>query len=211
MTGSRAIRFVAAVCAGAVALAARGKSSTTGTTTSGAFGEKKAPKIAAEVPAAIRSKGSITVASDASYPPMEYFAPDNKTIIGADVDLAHAVGAVLGINFNFQEVTFSAIEPGLQSGKYDLGISSFFDTKDREKTFDMVDYFHAGSAIGVPSSNKANYTSLSQLCGKTIAVEAGTTELDDATAQSKKCQQAGKPAITVRSFPDQQGAHLTVV
>lgn len=170
----------------------------------------KDDKIAGEVPKSISSKGTITVASDASYPPMEYFAPDNKTIIGADADIGTAIGDVLGLQFNFVNASFDGIIPGLKSGKYDIGMSSFFDTKEREAQVDMVDYFQAGSAIFVTSSDKNNYTSLDQFCGKALAAESGTTELDDAKAASQKCQSEGKPAINALSFNDQNGVNLAV-
>src|SRR5436190_23891295 len=47
----------------------------------------KDPKIAAEVPQAIKSKGTLTVASDAEYAPNEFIAPDGHTIVGMDADL----------------------------------------------------------------------------------------------------------------------------
>ena len=142
---------------------------------------------------------------------MEFFAPDNKTVIGADVDLIHAIGQVLGLNANVQNATFATIIPGLQSGKFDVGLSSFFDNTDRQKVVDMIDYFNAGASITVKSTDTATYTSLDQLCGKSISAELGTTELDDANAASKKCQSEGKPAIKTLSFQDQNGANLAVV
>ena len=53
-------------------------------------------------------------------------------------------------------------------------------------------------------------TSLNDLCGHTVAVEKGTTEETDARTQSEKCKKAGKPAVTVLSFPDQNGANLAL-
>ncbi len=180
-----------------------------GSSTKTASGKKDAT-IAAEVPASIRSKGSVTVASDASYAPMEFFAADNKTIDGADVDLGTAIGDVLGIKFNFVNATFDTIIPGLQSGKFDIGVSSFFDTKERQAKVDMVDYFQAGSAIFVATSTTQSYTSLDQLCGQAVAAESGTTQLDDIKAASKTCQSEGKAAIKALSFGDQNGVNLAV-
>jgi polar amino acid transport system substrate-binding protein len=178
---------------------------------SGISAPSKDDKIAAEVPKDMASKGTLTVASDASYPPMEFFAPDNKTIIGADVDIGTAIGDVLGLKFNFVNATFGGIITGLKAGKYDIGMSSFFDTKEREASVDMVDYFQAGSAIFVKSSDTNNYTSLDQFCGKAVAAESGTTELDDAKAASKTCQTEGKAPINALSFGDQNGVNLAVI
>ncbi len=182
-----------------------------GGTTVDTFGETKDDAIAKLLPSDVASKGSVTVASDASYAPMEFFATDNKTIQGADVDLGHAMGAVLGIDFNFVNAKFDGIIPGLSSGKYDVGMSAFTDNKEREQTVDMVTYFQAGASIFVKAGSGNSFTSLDQLCGKPVSIERGTTELDDATAASKDCTSAGKQAINALVFDDQNGANLAVI
>jgi polar amino acid transport system substrate-binding protein len=53
-------------------------------------------------------------------------------------------------------------------------------------------------------------TGLADLCGKTVAVEKGTTEEADATTQSGKCKASGKPAVNVLTFSDQNGANLAL-
>lgn len=164
------------------------------------------------VPAAIKAKGTLTVASDPSYAPNEFFASDGKTIIGMDADLAKALGSELGLSVTIQNVTFDSIIPGMAAGKYDLGMSSFTDTKQREQTVDFVTYFSAGSSLMVKAGNPENLatTDLS-LCGKTIAVEKGTTqEGTDIPADTAKCKAAGKPAVTALSFDDQNGANLAL-
>jgi len=171
---------------------------------------KKQPKIAKMVPAKIRSKGSLIVASDATYAPMEFIAKDGKTVIGVDADLAKALGTVMGLKLKVQNATFATIIPGISSGKYGVGMSSFTDTKARQKVVDFVTYFSAGTSFYVKASGGPNITGLSSLCGKTVSVETGTTEQSDATAQSKKCKNAGKPAVKVSAFNDQGAANLAV-
>lgn len=187
-------------------------SSTQSSTSTGGAGATHAldPKVAALVPKAIKAKGTLTVASDASYAPNEFFAPDGHTVIGMDIDLVKALGGVMGLKVSDQNVTFDAIIPDLASGKYDAGISSFTDTKVREKTVDFVDYFVAGTSFFTKASGGTSVSGLSGICGLTVAVEKGTTELDDAQAQSAKCTKAGKKPVTVISFPDQNGANLAL-
>jgi polar amino acid transport system substrate-binding protein len=127
-----------------------------------------------------------------------------------DPDLGHAIGTVLGLKFDFQNVTFNKILLGLKSGQYDLGMSSFTDEKSREQTVDFVDYFKAGTSFVVRSDSSLNLTSLDQICGMTVAVESGTTEQSDASAQSKKCTGAGKKAVSVLAYPTQTQANLTL-
>jgi polar amino acid transport system substrate-binding protein len=164
------------------------------------------------VPADVKAKGTLTVAADASYAPNEFFDTDGKTIIGMDPDLAKALGQELGLNVTLQNVTFDSILPGMAAGKYDLGMSSFTDNKQREQTVDFVTYFSAGSSLivktGNPEGLKPNDLSL---CGKTLAVEKGTVqESDDVPGDSKACTTAGKAAIKLLSFDDQNGANLAL-
>jgi polar amino acid transport system substrate-binding protein len=58
-----------------------------------------------------------------------------------------ALGAVMGLKVKVVNATFDSIIPGLAAGKYDLGASSFTDTKMREKQVDFVDYFTAGESF----------------------------------------------------------------
>jgi polar amino acid transport system substrate-binding protein len=166
--------------------------------------------IAAQVPAAIKSKGTITVAADASYAPNEFFAPDGKTVIGMDPDLLKALGAVMGLKVSVVNASFDSIIPGLAAGKFDVGASSFTDTKAREKTVDFVTYFTAGESFYTSSSSGISVNSIADICGYTIAVEKGTSEGADASAQGAKCTKAGKKAVTVQTYPDQNGANLAV-
>ena len=162
------------------------------------------------VPASIKSKGTLTVASDATYPPNEFIAPDGHTVIGMDADLMKALGDAMGLKIKMVNATFDSIIPGLAAGKYDVGASSFTDTKEREKTVDFVDYFIAGESFFTKASGGAAVSGIAGICGKTVAVEKGTTEESDAQAQSAKCKKAGKPTVNVLSFPDQNGANLAL-
>ena len=166
--------------------------------------------IAAEVPAPIKSKGALTVAADATYAPNEFIAPNGHTVEGMDADLAQALARVMGLKVKVVNATFDSIIPGLAAKKYDLGMSSFTDTKVRQKTVDFVTYFSAGTSFYVKAQGGPTINSLADLCGHKVAVEKGTTQADDATAQSKKCKAAGKPAVTVLVFPDQNGANLAI-
>jgi polar amino acid transport system substrate-binding protein len=162
------------------------------------------------VPASIKSKGTLTVAADASYAPDEFFASDGHTVIGMDADLAKALAAVMGMKASVQNAVFETIIPGLASGKYDLGASSFTDNKEREKTVDFVTYANVGESFFTKASGGTSIGSIADICGHTVAVEKGTTEQTDAETQSGKCKKAGKPAVTVLTFADQNGANLAL-
>src|SRR5262249_42182913 len=99
--------------------------STITSTTSATSGVTKDSTVAAMVPAKIMSKGTVTVATDATYAPNEFVGSNGKTLMGWDVALGQAVGKVMGVNWKFVNASFDTIIPGLQSGKYDVGMSSF--------------------------------------------------------------------------------------
>ena len=169
------------------------------------------PSVVAKVPAHYQQRGVLKVATDASYAPNEYFATDGTTIIGMDPDLAKAIAGVMGLRADIVNASFDSILPGLASGKYDLGISSFTDTAPRQKIVDFVTYFTAGTAFFEKTDGGPALSGISDLCGLKVSVEKGTTQAEDATAQSNKCTAAGKAPVSVQIFPDQAAANLAVV
>jgi polar amino acid transport system substrate-binding protein len=127
-----------------------------------------------------------------------------------DADLMKALGAVMGVKINIVNAPFASILAGLTAAKYDVGASSFTDTKAREQTVNFVDYFVAGESFFTKASGGVGISGISDICGHTVAVESGTTEAADATTQGKKCKAAGKAPVTVLVFPDQNGANLAL-
>ena len=170
-----------------------------------------ASSVVAKVPPKYHSKGALTVAEDASYAPNEFFAKDGRTIVGMDADLARALAGAMGLRADVVNASFDSILPGLASGKYDLGISSFTDTKQRERIVDFVTYFRAGTAFFEKSHGGPAVSGLASLCGLRVAVEKGTTQAVDAQDQSAKCTASGHKAVTVEIFPDQGSANLALV
>jgi polar amino acid transport system substrate-binding protein len=219
-TRHRSTRKAAAAAAASVALLAAacssGDSSSSSTTKAPSAPTTKIPAAqknaaaAALVPAEVASTGQLTFAMDASYPPDEFLAPGSSTIIGMDADLATAISQTLGLTSVQKNVTFDAIIPGLQANKYNVGLSSFTDTAAREQVVDFVNYFNAGEAFYVKSGAKKSFTSTASLCGHTVSVESGTVEEEESKKASTTCTKAGKGAVKVLSFSDQNGANLAV-
>jgi polar amino acid transport system substrate-binding protein len=204
---------LAALCLAAVVAACGGSKTSSTSSTSGTTSTPTPAANAGvekQVPAAVKSKGTLTVAADASYAPNEFIASDGHTVVGMDPDLMKALAAVMGLKVKVVNVPFASIIPGMQAGKYDVGASSFTDTKEREKTVDFVTYLNVGEAFLTKAGTGVHPKTLAELCGLSVSVEAGTTELSDATNQNKKCTGAGKPAIKLLTFPDQNGANLAL-
>ena len=168
----------------------------TGTTASGGeltatpdINVAKDDAIAGKAASAVSQSGTLSIASDATYPPMEFFGPsDNTTVIGADADISKALGQIMGLTAKVQNTPFDSILPGLTAGKYDLGISSFTDSLDRQKTNDFVTYAQAGTSFYAAADSDVSPATLDDLCDTSVAVEKGTTQQEDAEAQAEKCQ-----------------------
>jgi len=165
---------------------------------------------AALVPANIKSKGTLTIGSDASYAPSEFLAGDGKTIEGFDVDLFTAVAKKLDLKVNFQNANFDSIITGVQGNKYDVGVSSFTVNPDREKQATMISYFNAGTQWAAPAGN-ATKVDPQKPCGLTVAVQKGTVQQEvDLPPKEKACKAAGKP-INVLVYTGQDQATAAVV
>jgi polar amino acid transport system substrate-binding protein len=167
--------------------------------------------LAAKVPDAIKSDGKLVIGTDPTYAPNEFLDTDGKTVVGFDVDLFNAVAAKLGLQTEWQPSKFADIIPGIQSGKYEAGVSSFTINDERKEQVNMPSYFSAGTQWGTKTGNP-NGVQPDDACGKKVAVQTGTVqETEDLPKRQEACKSAGKPAITIDSYQDQGQATAAVV
>jgi polar amino acid transport system substrate-binding protein len=167
--------------------------------------------LADKVPAAVKSDGKILIGTDSSYAPNEFLDTDGKTVVGFDVDLFNAVAAKLGLTTEWQSAVFDAIIPGIQSGKYEAGVSSFTINDERKQQVNMVSYFNAGTQWGTKAGNPSGVQP-DDACGKKVAVQTGTVQdTDDLSKRQDACESAGKPAITIDRYQRQDQATAAVV
>lgn len=165
--------------------------------------------LAAMVPAAIKADGMISVGSDSTYAPSEFLDTNGKTIIGFDVDLFNAVAAKLGLKTSWTSADFGTLVAAVQSGKYEIGVSSFTITTDREAQSKMISYFSAGTQWAGPTGSTLDPNNA---CGLKVAVQKNTVQSDtDLPAKSKACTTAGKKAITIDPYQKQDDATAAVV
>jgi polar amino acid transport system substrate-binding protein len=164
--------------------------------------------LAAKVPDSIKSDGEILVGTDSTYAPSEFLAEDGKTIQGFDIDVFNAVAAKLGLKAKFVTAPFGQIIEGVKSQKYEIGVSSFTINPERKKQVNMVSYFSAGTQWGAKAGAGLNPD---DACGKHVAVQKDTVQVDDVTARSKKCTDAGKGKITIDQYASQADATAAVV
>lgn len=168
----------------------------------------KVASIAALVPAAIRSRGVVKVATE-DFPPAS-FQTTSGQLTGWEVELGHDLGTVLGMPFQFHLIQFAEIIPGLQSGKYDLGMGDIAITAARESVVDMVSTHEANEVFMALSSSSLRPSGLLGLCGLKVALLVGGVEAGEVAAAQPKCAQAGKKPIGVQQYESQPQVNLAL-
>jgi len=168
----------------------------------------KVEEIANTVPEAIKASGKLIVGVNIPYAPNE-FKDEAGKIVGFDVDLMNAVAGTLGLTPEYRESDFAKIIPSIQGGTFNVGMSSFTDSKEREQQVDFVTYFSAGTLWAQPAGGDIDPENA---CGKKVAVQATTVqETDELPARNTKCTEAGQPPIEIIPFDSQDAATNAVV
>ncbi|HWC21394.1 MAG TPA: ABC transporter substrate-binding protein [Flexivirga sp.] len=170
-------------------------------------GVKPDPAAVKLLPAAVKSKGSISVAMDLQYPPTSFLSTDNQPE-GYNVDIARLIAAKLGLKLKIKNISFDTIIPGLTGGRFDFTTTNMSASADRVKVLDMINYWKDGSSLATKAGNPLHLSINNRsICGKSIAVMKGTTqEQTYLPALSKKCTAAGKTAVTSVVLPNVNAA-----
>lgn len=167
---------------------------------------KADPAIEAELPAAVRGRGALTLGTTLT-PGTAGLPHSGQTSggqsIGLDVDLRNAVAKVLGVTWDVQNGTFPTVIPGVQNGKFDVGQDNFGVTKARERVVDFATYLNDGQAfLGARDIGLPAVTKLTDLCGLVVATMPGSTFQQILTQGASRCRSAGKSPYTVQYFTD---------
>jgi polar amino acid transport system substrate-binding protein len=160
------------------------------------------PKLAAAVPGDLRSKGTVTVATNAPYQPFIEFAAEGKTdaFKGLDFDLFTAASAKLGLAATFSQQPFDGLIPGLQAAKYDAIAGGITDKKERHQVATFVDYSASGTGFLVRTGNPQRITTATDLCGKKVAAQKASNQAKHLAAHSK--QSCAAHPITIQEYPE---------
>ncbi|MEV4556042.1 ABC transporter substrate-binding protein [Kitasatospora sp. NPDC049285] len=204
-------RFGAAAAAGSLLL--------TGCGAAGASGGSAAADLHKLLPEPVRKAGVLRIAADLNYAPVDFKNQGGKPD-GLDPDLAQALGEALGVQVQFTDTPFEKLIPGLQAHQYDAVMSALTDNRQRRDGtddsgaqvnpgVDFVDYFIAGTSIVVAKGNPQNVASLDDLCGRTVALQRGTTQAAIVQRQTSACDKAHKPMTVKLTDTDDQA--LTMV
>lgn len=172
---------------------------------------EKVDDIAALLPADVADKGYMQVVTTLGMAPMNF--PNTKTneVEGFNPDLSKAVADVLGIERKLDTATIDQIIPGIDAKKYDVAFANMAITPERLEVLDLVEYYLSSSQVGVKQGNPENI-SIDDLCGHSVGVSNGSFQLNVVLPEiSDACVAAGKQAIDIQAYPDQQKALLAVL
>ncbi|MFI0923654.1 ABC transporter substrate-binding protein [Streptomyces sp. NPDC021012] len=131
-------------------------------------------------------------------------------LTGLDYDLGQALGAKLGVRFTFTPTKFDGIVPALQAGKFDAAMSALTDNQERQKVVDFVDYSRSGSGISVAEGNPAKISTLDDLCGRKVGVQAATNQYKLLEAHQATCRAVGRKVADIQTFPKDSDAQLAL-
>ncbi|PSL36501.1 polar amino acid transport system substrate-binding protein [Labedella gwakjiensis] len=162
------------------------------------------------LPADIAEAGVIHAAGGPGYAPHFLLADDGETLTGNDIELLLAVGDVLGVDVEHEDVGFDAMIPSLQSERVDMANGAMSVTDERLAVVDYVTYFSGGTSLIVPTGNPLGID-LDSMCGRRIAVQQGTVYADEyMPVFDDECTEAGEEPIEISVFPTQPDATLAL-
>lgn len=119
------------------------------------------------------TQATLTMATNAEFPPYEYKEGDN--IVGIDAEVAQAIADKLGMKLEIVDTKFDSIIPGVQSGKYDMGMAGMTVTPEREQSVSFSDSYATGIQSIIVKEG-SSIKSVDDLSEKTkIGVQLGTT------------------------------------
>ena len=91
------------------------------------------------------TEGKLTMATNATFPPYEYY--EGKKVIGIDAEIAGEIAKKLNLELEIADIEFDSIVPGVQSGKYDMGMAGLTVNEDRLKSVDFTTSYAKGIQV----------------------------------------------------------------
>ncbi|MER5864124.1 ABC transporter substrate-binding protein [Kitasatospora sp. NPDC002040] len=171
----------------------------------------KVDAIAALVPEEIRNRGTLRVVeSIGSVPPLDFYADDNKTIIGTEPDIAYLIGDVLGLKVELNPVSWENIFVGLDSGKYDVGLSNITVTEARKEKYDFATYRLDIIGFEAKKGSAWKVTGPKDVAGRTISVASGTNQEKLLVSWNEENIKNGLKPVDIKYFQNSSDYYLAL-
>lgn len=118
------------------------------------------------------TEGKLTMATNAEFPPYEYY--EGKKIIGIDAEVAALIAEKLGLELEIVDVDFNSIIPGVQKNKYDMGMAGMTVSDERLEMVNFSSSYAKGVQVVIVKDDSA-IASIDDIKGKKIGVQESTT------------------------------------
>lgn len=153
--------------------------------------------------------GTLTVASDLTYPPYVYFEGDNPA--GFDADFMRLIAEELGLDIEIIDTRFSDLVLGLRANRFDVIASALYITPERAKQVDYVPYLKTGSALIAPKDSELEPAGPADLCGLEVSnIKAASWRPKVLDVSAEVCEPEGKGAIDMLEYPTSPEAFLAL-
>ena len=120
----------------------------------------------------LATDGVLTMGTNATFPPYEYYEGDK--IVGIDAEISQAIAEKLGLTLEIVDMDFNSLVSAVQSGKIDISAAGMTVTEDRLQNVDFTDSYSTGvQVVIVPEDSEI--ASVDDLAGKLIGVQDATT------------------------------------
>ncbi|GFI11915.1 MAG: amino acid ABC transporter substrate-binding protein [Lachnospiraceae bacterium] len=118
------------------------------------------------------TEGVLTMGTNATFPPYEFY--DGDVIVGIDAEIAQLLAEKLGLTLEIQDMDFTAIVTSVQAGKIDIGLAGMTVTEERLENVNFTDSYATGVQVIIVKEG-SEIASVDDLEGKLIGVQEGTT------------------------------------
>ncbi|MFG2614917.1 ABC transporter substrate-binding protein [Streptomyces anulatus] len=172
---------------------------------------KKVAAAADLVPEAIRERGTLRLGASAeAVPPLGFYATDDKTRIGSEIDIATLVADTLGLKPEFEQVSWENLFVGLDSSKFDGVLSNVTVTEERKEKYDFATYRLDNIAFEAKKGSGWKVKEPADVAGKTISVSSGTNQEKILVEWSEKNVEAGREPVDIKYFQKDTDYYLAL-
>ena len=112
------------------------------------------------------------MATEGTFPPYEYY--DNGQLVGIDIEVAGAIAEKLGMKLETTDIAFDSIIPGVQAGKYDIGMAGVTVNEERLQQVNFSDSYATGVQVVIVKEG-GKVQSLDDMADAIIGTQSGTT------------------------------------
>ena len=116
--------------------------------------------------------GELVMATNAEFPPYEYY--EGGEVVGIDAEIAAAIAEKLGMTLEIEDMAFDSIVTSVSTGKADMGVAGMTVTEDRLQNVNFSDPYATATQVVILRED-SDIQDVAGLEGKTVGVQLGTT------------------------------------